>query len=100
MNRQGGAQIYTGNGNDLLWIGGYQEGQEPGTLWVFQADGLYKNDSEIPNNYGSKTIYLPRATTRALYGKSNWAAMTEAEKIASRGLPIQPGGCKMERHQW
>ncbi len=94
LNRQGGTQVYTGNGNDLAWVGGYQEGQEPGVLYVFKAEGIYKNESEIPDNMVVKPHTFQGATTRTLYGKNNWAAMTEADKIASRGFPIQPGDVK------
>lgn len=94
LNRQGAYQVYSGNGNDLIWVGGYQEGQEPGVLYVYQADGLYKSDSEVPSNMIVKPTGLFSSTTRTLYGKDNWAAMTEAEKIASKGLPIQAGDVK------
>jgi TonB-linked SusC/RagA family outer membrane protein len=93
-NRQGGAQIYTGKGNDLVWIGGYQEGKEPGVLYVFKSEGIYKNESEIPDHMIVKPHSFQGATTRILYGKADWAAMTDAERIASRGLPIQPGDVK------
>lgn len=93
-NRQGGAQIYTGNGNELIWIGGYQEGQEPGILYGFQADGIYKDASEIPANMKVMPYSFQGGTTRTLYGKDNWAAMTEAQKIASKGFPIMPGDVK------
>lgn len=93
-NRQGGAQIYTGNGNQLAWIGGYQEGKEPGVLWVFKSEGIYKNESEIPDNMIVKPHTFQGATTHTLYGKAQWAAMTDAERVAAKGLPIQPGDVK------
>jgi len=95
LNRQGSYQVYSGKDQtDLKWVGGYQEGQEPGVLYVYQADGIYKNESEIPNNMIVKPAAVQGATTRTLYGKADWAAMTEAQKIASKGLPIQPGDVK------
>lgn len=94
LNRQGAFQVYSGNGNELIWVGGYQEGQEPGVLYVFQAQGIYKSESEIPANMIIRPITFQGATTRTLYGKSNWDAMTEAQKIASGGMPIQPGDVK------
>lgn len=95
LNRQGSYQVYSGKDQtDLKWVGGYQEGQEPGVLYVYQADGIYKNESEIPNNMIVKPAAVQGATTRTLYGKADWGAMTEAQKIASKGLPIQPGDVK------
>lgn len=93
LNRQNAYQVYSGKDKtDLIWVGGYQEGQEPGVLYVFQADGIYKDASEIPDNM----IVDPHSfhgTTKKLFGKSNWAALTDAEK-ASAGLPISPGDVK------
>lgn len=91
-NRQGAYQVYSGkDATDLIWVGGYQEGQEPGVLYAWQADGLYKDASEIPTDRVVKPISFQGATTRTLYGVNNWNAMTEAEKVASKGLPILPG---------
>lgn len=95
LNRQGAYQVYSGkDSTSLNWVGGYQEGKEPGVLYVFQADGLYKNESEIPDDMIVKPTTFQGATTRTLYGKSNWAAMTDAQRVASKGLPIQPGDVK------
>lgn len=95
LNRQGAYQVWSGkNIADLMWVGGYQEGQEPGQLYVFQAEGIYKNESEIPNNMIVNPHSFQGATTRTLYGKAEWAAMTEAQKITSKGFPIMPGDVK------
>src|SRR5690606_8035163 len=95
LNRQGGFQVYSGKDKtDLICVGGYQEGKEPGVLYVFKAEGIYKDESEIPDDMIVKPHSFQGATTRPLYGKSNWANMTEQEKINSRGFPIQPGDVK------
>ncbi len=94
-NRQGAYQVYSGkDATDLVWVGGYQEGQEPGVLYVWKSEGLYKDASEIPADRIVKPITFQGATTRTLYGTNNWNAMTEAEKVASKGLPILPGDVK------
>ncbi|WP_049132701.1 hypothetical protein, partial [Bacteroides fragilis] len=51
LNRQGGQQIYTGkqlaDGTyEKKWVGGYQEGQEPGVLVVYKSDGIYRSWDE------------------------------------------------------
>ena len=95
LNRQGAFQVYSGKDkNDLIWVGGYQEGQEPGVLYAFKAEGIYKNESEIPDDMIVKPYSFQGSTTRTLYGKSNWSKMTEQEKISSKGFPIQPGDVK------
>lgn len=92
LNRQGAFQVYSGkDATDMIWVGGYQEGQEPGVLYVWQADGLYKDDASVPENRIVKPISFQGATTRTLYGKADWAALTEAQKISTKGLPLQAG---------
>lgn len=94
LNRQGAFQVYTGNGNELIYVGGYQEGQEPGVLYAFQADGIYKSESELPDNLVVNEHSFQGGTTGILYGKSNWAALTEAEKLTGKKFPLQPGDVK------
>ena len=36
-------RVYTGYGDAKMWVGGYQEGQRPGDLYMFIADGIYKS---------------------------------------------------------
>lgn len=91
-NRQGGYQVYTGNGTDKMWVGGYAEGERPGDLWVFQADGIYKTAEEIPENL------VDKSTTNGWYGGSNKTlygptAYAESGKAAG-GLAIMPGDVK------
>lgn len=58
-NRIGGQQIYTGRkvldeaGNqvdEVIFVGGKQERQEPGILVGYKAEGLYKSWDDIPEN--------------------------------------------------
>lgn len=93
-NRQGGSQVYTGKGNELAWVDGYQQGQEPGVLYVFKANGVYRNESEIPDHMIVRPHGFQGGTSKTLYGKADWAAMTEAQKVASGGYPIRPGDVK------
>ena len=67
-NRQDAYQVYTGNGNDKMWVGGYQEGNEPGVLYAYQAEGIYKSYDEIPD------IMVDRgggSSACVLYGKTS-----------------------------
>ena len=63
-NRIGGQQIYTGRkvldeaGNqvdEVIFVGGKQERQEPGILVGYKAEGLYKSWDDIPENLIVKT---------------------------------------------
>ena len=87
-NRINAFQVYTGNGDEKKWVGGHQEGQEPGILYLYQADGIYRSYDEIPANlvrkYGSRTYYGPEA----------WNKLTAEQQNATTNFPIQPGDTK------
>ena len=87
-NRINAFQVYTGNGAEKKWVGGQQEGQEPGILYLYQADGIYRSYDEIPANlvrkYGSRTYYGPEA----------WNKLTAEQQNATTNFPIQPGDTK------
>lgn len=87
-NRQNAIQVYTGQGEEKMWVGGYQEGQEPNIYYTYQADGIYKSFDEIPGNlirkYGSYTYYGPEA----------WSQLSASEQNARTNFPIQPGDVK------
>lgn len=84
-NRQSAFQVYTGNGDEKMWVGGYQEGYEPNILYIYQVDGIYKSYDQIPGNlirkYGSYTYYGPDA----------WNQLTADQQNAKTNFPIQPG---------
>lgn len=91
-NRQGAFQVYDPASKELVWVGGYQEGQRPGGLWVFMADGIFKNDAEVSALAGDRidrTSGNNGSNGRPLYGPNIWNAMTDAQR--GNGLPIQPG---------
>jgi TonB-linked SusC/RagA family outer membrane protein len=90
-NRQGAFQVYNSAG-DLIWVGGYQEGQRPGGLWVFMAEGIYKDEAEVAAIAGKRidrTTGNNGSNGRPLYGPELWNSMTDAQR--GNGLPIQPG---------
>ena len=96
-NRQNAFQVYDPKTKDLIWVGGYQEGQEPGALYAFKYEGVYKSYDEIPGNL-KDVAYKSSGLT--LYGPDAWAALPESEKVKSDGkpaaLPIQPGDAKFK----
>lgn len=85
-NRQNGMQIYTGNGNELKWVGGYQEGQEPGLMVGYVAEKIYKTVDDIPANLIVKT---GNANGKYQYGPAAWAALTDAQK--KNAIELKPG---------
>ncbi|HTN06564.1 SusC/RagA family TonB-linked outer membrane protein [Agriterribacter sp.] len=46
-NRQGGTQIYDPATGQLIWVGGFQEGQEWGELFGFVAEGIIRTQKDL-----------------------------------------------------
>lgn len=100
LNRQGGQEIYTGrkitNGegqlvDEKIWVGGYQEGHEPGVLVGYKFDGIYQSTDDIPANLVVKTgNYLGKFQ----YGPAAWAALSAAEKAKS--IQLEAGDAKWQ----
>ncbi len=97
-NRQGAYQVYTGKDDEKIWVGGYQEGQEPGVIYAYKAEGIYKSYDEIPGNLIDRSTGNNGSNNIILYGPDIWATFSDGDKVAANGnakiLPIQPGDVK------
>lgn len=85
-NRQDAIEVYNPTTGEKEWVGGYQEGQEPGDMYAHEALGIYQNEEQVrrlADNLVDKT------GSKKLYGPAAWARLSDAEK--EKGLPIQPG---------
>jgi len=92
-NRQSAFQVYGSNG-ELIWVGGYQEGQTPGDVYGFKAEGLYQSYDEIPGNLRDESSPNNNGTRRILLGPDAWNALTQQQKASGSYLPIKPGDVK------
>ena len=88
-NRQGGAEIYTGNGNETHFVGGYQEGREPGEFVGYKAVKIFQNDAEINAAYPKGVVTSGNGQGKYQYTPEKWATLSDAEK--RNGLLITPG---------
>ena len=93
-NQQDAAQIYSGrqlsDGTyEKIWVGGNQEGYEPGVLIAYKADGLYRSWDEIP---GDLVVTSGNYFGKKMYGPEAWKKLSSAEQ--KNALPIQPGDVK------
>lgn len=91
-NRQGAFQVYDEKTGEKIFVGGYQEGQTPGGLWLFVSEGIFKDAAEVQQIAANRTDITTGnngSNGKKLYGPALWSAMTDAQKAA--GLPIQPG---------
>lgn len=105
-NRQNGMEIYTGrrdgDKSETYWVGGYQEGEEPGVLVTYMADGIFRNDDEINKAYpmgrdaeGNITggvVTSGNYNGKYQYTPERWATLTDAQR--ANGVLISPGDVK------
>lgn len=90
-NRQGAIQVYSGRKladgtSEKIWVGGYQEGQEPNTLYMYKLDGIYQSADQIDGDLVDKHL-----GSKTLYGPDAWKKLSVAEQSNGNNLPIQPG---------
>ena len=53
-NRQGGMQVYDPKSGQVVWVGGFQEGQPLGAIYGFKQVGIFKDDAEIQKVAGNR----------------------------------------------
>lgn len=76
-NRQGGFQVYDPNSKELIWVGGYQEGQDPNVAYAYEALGIIRTQEDL-DNYASQLKDLIGA--RTLVHPDAYNAMSDSEK--------------------
>ena len=85
-NRQGGSQVYDPATGELIWVGGYQEGQEYGDAYAFQMVDIVRTNDDLAK-YGWYKDVTPSAGT--IYGPALWDTLTAEEQ--SKGQLLQLG---------
>lgn len=91
-NRQDGQQIYSGNGDELVWVGGYQEGMEPGVVIGYIADGIFQTEEEINRAYPVGKLNFTNYLGNYLYTPEAYDKLTDQQK--AKAYKIQPGDVK------
>ena len=85
-NRQDAIEVYNPTTGEKEWVGGYQEGQEPGDMYAHEALGIYQNEEQVRRLADN---LVDETGSKKLYGPAAWARLSDADK--EKGLPIQPG---------
>jgi len=80
-NRQGGTQIYDPVTGKIIWVGGLQEGQEPGELFGFVMEGLIRNAKDLAD-YNKIDLAAGQVQLNAAAGRP----LTSQKLLAQRGL--------------
>lgn len=85
-NRQGGSQVYDPNTGKLIWVGGYQEGQEYGVAYAWKMVDIVRSVDDLQKYAWYKDV-IPAGGT--IYGPAIWETLTAEEQQA--GQLLQPG---------
>jgi len=85
-NRQGGTQVYDPNTGDLIWVGGYQEGQEYGVAYAHYMTDIVRTDEDLVT-YGWYKDITPAGGT--IYGPAIWNTLSKEEQ--QKGQLLQKG---------
>ena len=85
-NRQGGQQIYDPGTGKLIWVGGYQEGQEWGEVFGFVSEGIIRNATDLAN-YNKVDL----AAGQVWYGASAGKRVASQQIMSQRGLTLAGG---------
>lgn len=91
-NRQGGLQIYDPKAGQVVWVGGYQEGQPLGAIYAYKQVSIFQSESEIQkvaanridmvaNISGPNSSY---GTGKITPGDVNWLDVDKNDTIDSR----------------
>lgn len=80
-NRQGGEQIYDPKTGRVIWVGGFQEGQEWGEVFGFVADGIIRTQKDL-DEYNKIDLAAAQAYQNGGAGKG----VASQTLISQRGL--------------
>lgn len=87
-NRQGGTEVYTGNGNETHYVGGYQEGQTPGSFVGYGVVKMARSQADIE----ALGDYVDTGTTN---GAAVYANEVGRQKLIAAGytnlVQLMPG---------
>ena len=80
-NRQGGTQIYDPVTGKVIWVGGLQEGQEPGELFGYVMEGLIRDAKDLAA-YNKIDLAAGQVQLNAAAGRP----LTSQQLLTQRGL--------------
>ncbi|MGN6801547.1 MAG: SusC/RagA family TonB-linked outer membrane protein [Ginsengibacter sp.] len=90
-NRQGGFQVYDPKSGQLIWVGGYQEGQSLGDVYAFKQVSIFASQGEIDKLAGNRYDAIAKiggpnttATNFITPGDVNWLDVDHNDTIDNR----------------
>ena len=85
-NRQNGQQIYDPKTGKVIWVGGFQEGQEWGEVFGFVGDGIIRDAKEL-SSYNK----IDLAAGQVWYAGSAGKRVASQQLLTQRGLTFGAG---------
>jgi hypothetical protein len=85
-NRQGGQQIFDPKSGKVIWVGGYQEGQEWGEVFGFVSEGIIRTADDLAN-YNK----IDLAAGQVWYGASAGKRVASQKLMTQKGLTLAGG---------
>jgi len=85
-NRQGGQQVYDPKTGKVIWVGGYQEGQEWGEVFGFISDGIIRDAKDL-----AAYNKIDLAAGQVWYGASAGKRVASQQLLTQRGLTFASG---------
>jgi TonB-linked SusC/RagA family outer membrane protein len=87
-NRQGGFQVFDPKSGQVIWVGGYQEGQDPNVAYAWQAEGLYRSEKDLQQDANKVDL----EGYKILLGPGIYNSLTPSQQNSY--YPIAPGDVK------
>jgi TonB-linked SusC/RagA family outer membrane protein len=87
-NRIGGFQVFDPKSGKVIWVGGFQEGQDPNVEYAYVAEDLYRTQADLDAD-GNRRDLLG---AKVLVGPAIYSSMTPAQKAGV--FPIAMGDVK------
>lgn len=91
FNRQGGFQIFDPTKNDVVWVGGLQEGQPLGAIYGYKQVSIFKSVEEIATVAGKRVDAIANIggpntalVNKITPGDVNWLDVDKNDIIDSR----------------
>ena len=85
-NRQGGQQVFDPATGKVIWVGGYQEGQEWGEVFGFVSEGIIRDATDLAA-YNKVDL----AAGQVWYGASAGKRVASQQLMTQRGLTFAAG---------
>lgn len=90
-NRQDAFQIYTGKGNEMEWVGGLQEGQEPNHLWGFKKSHMLRSWADVEALGDYVDISRTSLSSVPIYANESGLKRLQELGYASNAVRLSPG---------